>query len=72
MIILYDDRCSPCVRKPLWKALRAFAADKRILIVRKDVIKDKEAQTEAESHGISVPFVVYENKATSLKEFLHG
>ena len=73
-VTLFDDRCSPCVRKELWKQLKAKAAEKRMLLERRDVRKDPIARHEADVvYGMPTPFVVNEKGvAMSVSEFLHG
>lgn len=61
-VIVYSSGCLPCTNKPLWKQLRAKAAEKRVLLDRKDVSKDKQARDEANlKYGLAVPFIVDEN-----------
>lgn len=70
-VILFDDRCSPCVRKALWKQLKTKAAEKRILLQRKDIRKDPQARYDADNlYGRAIPFVVLDGKDMSVEEFL--
>ena len=71
-VILYDNVCTPCVRKPLWKQLRAKAAEKRVLITRIDVSKSKEQHEANNLYGRAVPFVVLDGKDMSVEEFLNA
>ena len=70
-VTLYDSVCTPCVRKTLWKQLRAKAAEKRVLITRIDVSKSKEEREKAMSHNMDMPFIVEDGKALTVAEFLH-
>lgn len=71
-VTLYDTVCSPCVRKELWKQLKAKAAEKRILLQRKDIRKDPQAKHEANNlYGRAIPFVVLDGKDMSVEEFLN-
>ena len=71
MIYLYDSVCTPCVRKPLWKAIRAKAAEQRELVKRLDVTKDPQAKEDAQiKYGLPLPFVVIDGVAKSVEEFL--
>lgn len=71
-VVLYDNVCTPCVRKPLWKQLKAKAAEKRLLLQRKDVRKDPQAKHDADKlYGRAVPFVVLDGKDMSVEEFLN-
>jgi hypothetical protein len=70
-VVLYDSVCTPCVRKQLWKQLKAKAAEKRLLLQRKDVRKDPQAKHDADNlYGRAVPFVVLDGKDMSIEEFL--
>lgn len=71
MITLYDDKCTPCVRKSLWKQLKTKAAEKRVLITRIDVSKSKEERERAMSYNMALPFIVENGKALTVAEFLH-
>lgn len=70
-VTLVDNVCTPCVRKPLWKQLRAKAAEKRVLINRIDVSKSKEEREKAMSYNMALPFIVENGKALTVAEFLH-
>lgn len=71
-VVLYSKGCTPCINKLLWRQLRAKAAEKRVLLTRKDVAKDKTALDEATvKYGMSVPFVVVDEKVMTVKEFLN-
>ena len=73
MVTLFDDRCSPCVRKALWKQLKTKAAEKRILLQRKDIRKDPQAKHDANNlYGRATPFVVLDGKDMSVEEFLNA
>lgn len=69
-VILYDNVCTPCVRKPLWKQLRAKAAEKRVLITRVDISKSKEEREKAMSHNMDIPFIVEDGVAKGVQEWL--
>lgn len=72
-VVLFDDRCSPCARKALWKQLKAKAAEKRILLERKDISKDQQAKHDASNlYGRATPFVVLDGKDMSIEEFLNA
>lgn len=64
-MILYDNVCTPCVRKREWRELRNFARAHKLPLARLDVSKDRQAREKAEQYGIDVPFVV--NGKTALK-----
>ena len=68
---LYDNVCTPCVRKALWKQLRAKAAEKRVLITRIDVSKSKEEREKAMSHNMALPFIVEDGVAKGVEEWLN-
>ena len=71
-VTLIDNVCTPCVRKQLWKQLKAKAAEKRILLQRKDIRKDPQAKQDADNlYGRAVPFVVLDGKDMSVEEFLN-
>ena len=72
MIHVYDNVCTPCVRKPLWKRLRAKAAEKRVLITRIDVSKSKEEREKAMSHNMALPFVVIDGEVMSAEYWLNS
>lgn len=74
MITLYDNVCSPCLRKSLWRKLRAKAAEERVILARKDVSKDIKAREEANNlYGMPTPFVVLEDgKAVSAEAYING
>lgn len=73
MITLFDDRCSPCARKALWKQLKTKAAEKRLLLQRKDIRKDPQAKHDADNlYGRAIPFVVLDGKDMSVEEFLNA
>lgn len=70
-MIVYANGCLPCTNKPLWKLLRARAAEKRVLITRIDVSKSKEEREKAMSHNVDMPFIVDERGvAMNVEEFL--
>jgi len=73
MITLYDTGCTPCVRKQLWRELKAKCAEKRVLLARKDTSKDVQARNDANTiYGMATPFVVLENgHAVSAEKFLN-
>lgn len=67
-MILYDNVCTPCVRKQQWRELRRFAVKNKLTIKRIDVRSSKETLDEARQYGIDLPFVVHGNVALSLSE----
>lgn len=67
-MIVYDNVCTPCARKQLWRELRNFARQHRLPLQRIDVSKDHAARKKAEQYGIEVPFVVHNNVALKLGE----
>ena len=69
-VIVYSSGCLPCTNKPLWKQLRAKAAEKRVLITRVDVSKSKEEREKAMSHNMDIPFVLENGVARSIDEWL--
>ena len=71
-VTLYDSVCTPCVRKPLWKRLRAKAAEKRVLITRIDVSKSKEEREKAMSHNMAMPFVVIDDEVVGVEDWLNS
>ena len=71
-MIVYANGCLPCTNKPLWKQLRAKAAEKRVLITRIDVSKSKEEREKAMSHNIDMPFVVIDDEVMSAEEWLNS
>lgn len=73
MITLYDNGCTPCLRKQMWRELKAKCAKKRVLLSRKDTSKDLKARDDANTiYNMKTPFVVLENaKAVSVMEFLN-
>lgn len=69
--IAYGSGCLPCTNKALWKQLRSKAAEKRILLQRKDIRKDPQAKQDADNlYGRATPFVVLDGKDMSVEEFL--
>lgn len=70
-MIVYANGCLPCTNKPLWKQLRAKAAEKRVLITRIDVSKSKEERERAMSHNMALPFIVEDGKVKSTEEWLN-
>lgn len=59
--------------KLLWRQLKAKAAEKRLLLQRKDVRKDPQAKHEANNlYGRATPFVVLDGKDMSVEEFLNA
>lgn len=73
VITLYDNGCTPCLRKQLWRELKAKCAEKRVLLSRKDTSKDVQARNDANTlYGMAAPFIVLENgQAVSVMEFLN-
>lgn len=72
-VTLIDSVCTPCVRKALWKQLRSKAAEKRILLQRKDIRKDTQAKHDADNlYGRATPFVVLDGTDMSVEEFLNA
>ena len=72
-VTLYSKGCIPCINKPLWRQLRAKAAEKRAILIRKDVAKDQRAQIEADvTYGMSVPFIVVDERAMTVERFING
>ena len=69
-MIVYANGCLPCTNKPLWKQLRAKAAEKRVLITRIDVSKSKEEREKAMSHNMALPFIVEDGVAKGVQEWL--
>lgn len=70
-VTVYGSGCMPCTNKALWKQLRSKAAEKRILLQRKDIRKDPQAKHDADNlYGRAVPFVVLDGKDMSVEEFL--
>ena len=69
-VIVYSSSCLPCTNKPLWKQLRAKAAEKRVLITRIDVSKSKEEREKAMSHNMDMPFIVEDGVAKGVQEWL--
>lgn len=67
-MILYDDVCTPCVRKAEWRALRRFARKHNIPMERIDVRKQPQHADKAKSYEIQYPFVVHDGIALSLTE----
>ena len=72
MITLYDNVCTPCQRKQLWRELKAKCAEKRVLLARKDTSKDTQARNDANTlYNMKTPFVVLENgQSVTILEFL--
>ena len=71
-VTVYSSSCLPCTNKPLWKQLRARAAEKRVLITRIDVSKSKEEREKAMSHNMDMPFIVEDGVAKGLQEWLNS
>ena len=71
-MIVYSSGCLPCINKPLWKRLRAKAAEKRVLITRIDVSKSKEEREKAMSHNMALPFVVIDDEVMSAEDWLNS
>lgn len=73
MITLYDNGCTPCLRKQMWRELKAKCAEKRVLLARKDTSKDVEAREQANTlYNMKMPFVVLENgRVVTVMEFLN-
>ena len=73
-VTVYGAGCLPCTNKQLWKQLKAKAAEKRLLLQRKDVRKDPVAKDEANNtYGMPTPFIVNEKGvALTVAEFLNG
>ena len=71
-VTVYGAGCLPCTNKALWKQLKAKAAEKRILLQRKDIRKDPQAKQDADNlYGRATPFVVLDGKDMSVEEFLN-
>lgn len=71
--IAYGSGCLPCTSKELWKQLKTKAAEKRILLQRKDIRKDPQAKHDADNlYGRAIPFVVLDGKDMSVEEFLNA
>lgn len=72
MITLYDNVCTPCVRKQMYRDIKKKCSLLRINLVRKDISKDPEARHNAESvYNLSVPFIVTDYAgAMTVEEFL--
>ena len=72
-VTVFSSSCLPCTHKALWKQLKAKAAEKRMLLERRDVRKDPIARHEADVvYGMATPFVVSDGIAMSVESFLHG
>jgi len=71
-MILYDNVCTPCVRKQQWRELRRFAAKHGLPLTRIDIRKQQQHREKALAYGIDFPFIVHENVALSLNEPLEG
>ena len=71
-MIVYSSGCLPCINKPLWKRLRAKAAEKRVLITRIDVSKSKEEREKAMSHNMDMPFVVIDDEVVGVEDWLNS
>ena len=72
-VTVYGAGCLPCTNKQLWKQLKAKAAEKRLLLQRKDTRKDPQAKQDADSlYGRAIPFVVIDGKDMSVEEFLNA
>lgn len=72
-VTVYGSGCLPCTNKQLWKQLKAKAAEKRILLQRKDIRKDPQAKHDADNlYGRAVPFVVLDGKDMNVEEFLNA
>lgn len=69
-MILYDDACTPCVRKQEWRDLRNFVRINHLNLKRIDIRKQPEFRHEALKYAIDFPFVVHEGKAVSLSDDL--
>lgn len=67
-MILYDNVCTPCVRRQQWRELRRFAVKHKLTVKRVDVRGNKESLEEARQYGIDLPFVVHDKVALSLSE----
>lgn len=67
-MILYDNVCTPCVRKQEWRQLRKFARDNDLPLTRIDVRKNPKHKEEAQQYEIDLPFVVNGDVALSLSE----
>lgn len=67
-MILYDDVCTPCVRKQPFRDLRKFAIKHKLPLRRVDISKSREIREAAEQYGIDVPFVVNGKVALKLGE----
>lgn len=71
-MILYDNVCTPCVRKQEWRELRRFAVKHKLELTRVDIKKQPQYRDKALSYEIDLPFVVHGNVALSLREPLEG
>jgi len=71
-MILYDNACTPCVRKQEWRNLRHFAREHKLELTRVDIRKQPQYEDDAMKYGIALPFVVHKNIALSLSEPLEG
>lgn len=63
-MILYDNVCTPCVRKQQWRDLRRFAIRNRLTVNRVDLSKQPEKEPHID--GVKIPFIVHEGKVISL------
>lgn len=71
MIILYDHKCTPCLRKELWKEVKRKCRKDGLILTRKDTSKDLVARDEANTkYGLPTPFIVVDGQAMSVEEFL--
>jgi hypothetical protein len=71
-MIVYDNVCTPCVRKQEWRDLRSFAREHKLELARVDIKKQPQHKEKALQYGIDLPFVVHGNVALSLSEPLEG
>lgn len=72
-VTVYASSCLPCTHKSLWKQLKAKAAEKRLLLQRKDIRKDPQAKHDADKlYGRATPFVVLDGKDMNVEEFLNA
>jgi hypothetical protein len=75
-MILYDNVCTPCVRKNEWRELRRIARKYKVELTRFDVKKQPQHMRNAwwDCDTIPLPVVEYESGgeriAVNLTEFL--
>lgn len=75
-MILYDNVCTPCVRKQEWRQLRRFARQQNAELTRIDVKKQPQHLNKIwwNTEQIPLPVVEYEisgdKMAVNLTEFL--